>query len=172
MSKNKTKQNAEKAEAFLAENKNVNIVYFTSDGQMFRAEHYANSWAASLKDREIDVHIRSSNNILDKFNDKLKTESAASLEDAGSTGNGDSNSDATSDDDERKALEKEHIELFDTKPAYNIGLDKLKAKIAEKKAELEAESHIVTGEDLTNNPELTEAGIKAGDEVGLPNTEK
>lgn len=42
---------------------------------------------------------------------------------------------ATAGADEREALVKRYIELFDTKPAHNTGIAKLKERIAEKEAE-------------------------------------
>lgn len=172
MSKNKTEQNAEKAKAFFAKNKNVNRVYFTSDGQMFRAEHYANNWAASLKDREVDVLHRVVSNVLNKVVDELDSDDAGDASDLTATGKDHSADAGDGSTDEKEALVKEHIELFDTKPAPNIGLETLKAKISTKKAELEAEKNVGTGDDSKNNPELPEAGTQEGDQKESSNVEK
>lgn len=167
---NKNEQFEQKAKEFFADKKNANIksVHFTSDGNMFRADHYAENWAKELKDKAIVTIKRESKVqaiidqvIAEKFGDDSTTTAATLTE-----------------EDERAALIKRYIELFDTRPksAHNIGLDKLRAQIAEKEAELEkngdpdadGEKHIVTEEDLQNNPDLVEQGVKVGDEITLP----
>ncbi|WP_437918441.1 hypothetical protein [Sphingobacterium sp. LRF_L2] len=162
----------QKAKAFFADKKNagINVVHFTSDGNMFRLFHYAESWARGLKDQSITPINRNSKvqEIIDKIISDISDEESST----------DSGGKSASEDDERASLINRYIELFDTKPksAHNIGLDKLRAQIAEKEAELEkdgdpdadGEKHIVTEEDLQNNPDLVEQGVKVGDEITLP----
>jgi|GEM_PF-1613603 len=175
MSKSKTETLQENVKDFFAKNKGVDRVYITSDGQLFRAEHYANNWAASLKDRTVSVENRSLKERLDRIIDTSKATKGSTEGTEDSTGGQDDATGSTGDGaaDERAELVKEYIELFDTKPAHNIGLDKLKAKIDEKKTELAATAtkHIVTEEDLKNNPDLVEKGFKVGDEIELPKEE-
>lgn len=124
------KKFADKAKEFFADPKNANVtrVYVTSDGCLFRALHYANDWKTRLTDREIETYSR--------FPD-LKKETHATIVGENQEDNTDPvvETNVDSDNKERDALVKEYIELFDTRPAHNIGLEKLKAKIEEKKAE-------------------------------------
>lgn len=46
------------------------------------------------------------------------------------------------------------------------------SQITNPKPEEELQEHVVTEEDITNNPELTQAGIKVGDSVQIPNEAK
>ncbi|WP_149913497.1 hypothetical protein [Sphingobacterium cavernae] len=128
MAENKKKFEQE-AEAFFADKKNsdVNKVYVTSDGNLFRAEHYADNWKTQLPDRTVEVYERSqaeqsktSNKDVNKGSDtKSQLEDKAVI---------------------RAALIKEYIELFDTKPANNIATTKLQEQIDAKKAELAKEA--------------------------------
>jgi len=159
----------DKAKEFFAnqKNNNVNKVYITSDGNVFRAEHYADNWKTNLKDSEVEIHDRVSKvqAIIDDVKDKYFNEADGTKKEL---------QDDNTNTDVRSELEKEYIELFDTKPAHNIGLEKLQDKITAKRLELEKASkstvikHIVTEEDLTNNPSLVEQGVNVGDEIEIP----
>jgi len=46
------------------------------------------------------------------------------------------------------------------------------SQITNPKPQEDLEEHIVNEEDITNNPELSEAGIKVGDVVQIPNEAK
>lgn len=140
---------------------NINTFYATSDGHIFSAEHYANNWVASNPKLTIEVFRRPDPAVAD-------TETSADHgETVGESSEG-------TEDAVRADLVKQYIELFDTKPAHNIGLDKLQDKITAKRLELEKENkstevkHVVNEEDLKNNPELTEQDVKAGDEIEIP----
>ncbi|SJN38289.1 hypothetical protein FM120_11120 [Sphingobacterium faecium PCAi_F2.5] len=104
-------------------NANVNTLYATSDGNIFRAEHYAENWRASNPKLTIEVFRR-------PVVEKASNEGAN--DDANIAGSAESTTDTVRED-----LVKQYIELFDTKPAHNIGLDKLQDKITEKRLELE-----------------------------------
>lgn len=150
------------ARVFFAEAKNSNVdkVYITSDDNMFRAEHYADGWKTNLKDQEVEVYEREQ---------KAKaTESEGDDIDNNKITNKD-----TTGDSVRAELVKQYVELFDTKPSHNIGLDKLQDKITAKRFELEKANpstvkHIVTEEGIENNPELTEEGVNVGNEIEIP----
>ena len=133
MSENNKKFEQE-AKAFFADgkNKNVNVIYATSDGNLFRAEHYADNWKTQLTDKAVEVYHRN----------PAKTESTSGInstdqnEDIDDKSKGsEGNTDAV-----REELVKQYIELFDTKPAHNIGLDKLQDKITAKRFELAKEA--------------------------------
>ena len=170
MADNKKKFEQE-AKAFFAnpKNNNKNTCYITSDGNVFSADHYAQDWKKKLKDRTVEVYHRhgSASKIVERLKEVL---SGGNIEPV--LGNGSSEAD-------RDALVKEYIELFDTKPHHNLGLEKLQAAIADKKSELaktenpsenqDDKKHIVAEDDLLNNPELVEQGVKVGDEITLPN---
>lgn len=168
MSENKKKYEQE-AKAFFADKKNANIntLYVTSDGNLFRAEHYALNWRASNPKLTIEVHSR------ERPVDAILREVAEHhFNEDGSKKNESSTSAGSSE--LREALVKEYIELFDAKPSHNIGLDKLQDKITAKRLELEKESsstaieHVVTEEDLKNNLKLTEQNVNAGDKIEIP----
>lgn len=170
MSKSKQKQLEERVKGFFAKNKDVNKLYVTSDGNMFRAKHYADDWSYGLKDREVVTVYRYAEN-------KEKASEAKVLEDhggdAGDTSDTiDTGSEETESANEKGALIKEHIELFDKKPAPNIGLESLKTKIAERKAELEAENNVGTEGESKSDSEVRETGAKEGDQVESASTEK
>lgn len=130
---NNKKKFEQEAKAFFADQKNdnVNTLYVTSDGCMFRAEHYANNWKNDLKDRTLETYYRNGSPLVNAIIDGLKAKSEADK--LGSSASGATSSDQPS---EREALVKEYIELFDTKPHHMLGIDKLKQAIDDKKAEL------------------------------------
>lgn len=110
----------ERAEEFFGKNENVDKVYFTSDGNMFRAEHYATNWAQALGDKKITPVSRAVALPIQKQEGDKQNDAENPQEDVA--------------DIERTELIKRYIELFDTKPATNIKLETLKARIAEKEA--------------------------------------
>lgn len=129
---NKKKFEQEASEFFAdKKNDNVNTLYITSDGCLFRAEHYANNWKNDLKDKTLEIHNRTGKSLVDVIIDDVKARIEADKEDQSI-----SDSDASQDTSERDALVKEYIELFDTKPHHMLGVEKLKIAIDTKKAEL------------------------------------
>lgn len=129
MSENKKKFEQE-AKAFFADKKNdnVNKVYVTSDGNLFRAEHYADNWKTQLADRTVEVYERPSTKKLD-VNESSTSPDAPKKD-----------SPAEEKSTLRDEMVKEYIELFDTKPAHNISLEKLQDKITAKRLELSKEA--------------------------------
>lgn len=138
MSKDKNKYEQE-AKAFFADSKNANVntLYATSDGSLFRAEHYADSWKTQLQNKEVEIYHRNPTKTdITKDEDQSEIEKEEILPEG-------------SDANIREGLVNQYIELFDTKPAYNIGLDKLQDKITEKKLELIKETQVIEGSSLT-----------------------
>lgn len=161
------KKFSKEAEEFFADekNSNVNKIYITSDGWVFRAHHYATNWVKDNPKLTIEAHYRalapkaeilSGEDDEDKDPNNLDT---ASLELTG-----------------RAKLVKEYIELFDTKPHHMFSDEKVQSLIDAEKARLKAEEdaanedgkHVVTEEDLQNNPVLVEQGVQVGDKIDLP----
>ena len=132
MEENKKKFEQEAKEFFADKSKdNVNTLYVTSDGCLFCAEHYANNWSVSLKDKNIEVYHRHGNlsllDVLKAAKEKLTTgENLENLVDVN-----------TDEPTERDALVKEYIELFDKKPHYSKSNEKISTEIEAKKLELE-----------------------------------
>ncbi|TZF81817.1 hypothetical protein FW774_17325 [Pedobacter sp. BS3] len=150
----------ERLKDFFAKNEGEDKVYATSDGNLFRAKHYAESWASGLKDKAVTTYYKA---IVEKFGDKLadtpgeadpangdkkpadntdpaSTENADKSKPADNTGEADGDKDKSekSADDERAALVKRYIELYDSKPSNFMKTENIAAKIAEKEAELKA----------------------------------
>lgn len=125
------------AKAHFAKNKGVNKVYLTSDGCIFNAEHYALDWRRGLNDKNVYPYIRWD------FEKQPAKEDAAVIE----PGAGDSApvDEKAAKAEERNALIARYIELYDTKPKGNPGIDKLNAMIAEAEAKL-AETEANEGE--------------------------
>lgn len=90
----------------------VDKFYLTSDNQAFIQEHHADAHAQTLKDKKVKAYTR---------------EVASVQEDAGDTG---------ADVTEKEALQARYLELFGKKANHLLGVEKLKAAIAEKEAEL------------------------------------
>jgi len=88
-------------------NPNINDIYMTVDGQAFTDEEKAKDNARYHKDKTITPFSRDTEEV---------------IVDTGS--------------DDREALMKEYEKLFQEKAAHNIGIPKLKEKIAAKKSEL------------------------------------
>lgn len=105
-------------------NENVNKVYVTSDGNLFKAEHYAIDWSKTLPDKNVKPYNR---HVVEAFN-AVKTPIALDVDTASVTtteGNG----------EHRQQLVKRYIELFDTKPDEALTDEALANLIAEKEAE-------------------------------------
>lgn len=114
------------AKAHFAKNKGVNKVYLTSDGCIFTAQHYALDWRRGLSDKNVYPYIR------------WDFEKQPVKEDAGLIEPGEGNNapvdEKAAKAEERAALIARYIELYDTKPKGNPGIDKLNAMIAEAEA--------------------------------------
>lgn len=94
---------------------NIEKLYLTSDGQGFTKEHHADDHSKKLVDKEVQPFTRAS--VLEK-NDT--SEDGETIKAVG----------------EREALVAKYELLFGEKPAHNIGVTKLKNRIAEKEAEV------------------------------------
>ncbi|MGJ1287592.1 hypothetical protein [Sphingobacterium sp. UBA6308] len=136
MADNKEKVFSEKAQAFFADKKNDNVrtVYVTSDGNIFRAEHYAKNWIQQNPKLTLETYSRTGSRPVDDLVAKIIAEKFGSNTDEDL--DQDNQTQAPSD---REGLVKEYIELFDTKPHHMFSDDKIKSLIAEKKAELAKE---------------------------------
>ncbi|QNK63950.1 hypothetical protein H7F33_05510 [Pedobacter sp. PAMC26386] len=147
------KEYLERAKVLFAKEETVRTLYFTSDGNMFRAEHYAMGWANGLADKKIETISRTLVMAADIFNEKAAGDSGLQVDGSteGAAGNagspenstgGTDGSDSTqtnsSETDEKAALVTRYIELYDTKPNHMTGVEKLKTQIATKEAELKA----------------------------------
>lgn len=124
-----------RADEFFKENVGADRVYFTSDGNMFRAERYAKNWAGFLTDKTISPIFKNGEQSDPIVTDGAGDGAGAGGETGGASGAGDGGS-----GDEREELVKRYIELFDTKPNHMTGIPKLKEKIAEKEAAIQAEA--------------------------------
>ena len=106
--------------AIFTAHKNIDKIFMTSDGQGFTDEEKAKDCARYHKDQSITPFERG---FEETYQDK----------------NADDSADKTADNsDERQKLVDEHEELFGRKPNHNTGVEKLKAAIDAKKAELAA----------------------------------
>jgi hypothetical protein len=90
-------------------NPNITEIYMTVDGQAFTSEEKAKDNARYHKDKSVKHFAKNS--------EEAPAEEAP--------------------EDDREALMNEYEELFGEKAAHNIGIPKLKEKIAAKKAELD-----------------------------------
>lgn len=109
------KENLEAAKAFFKKNPEVNKVYFTTDGNMFRALHYAENWQKGLGAGEIE-HINS-----DLETDKVAEPKDGAVNDLVDGVITDEKNVKLVDEkdaanDEKAELVKRYIETFDTKP--------------------------------------------------------
>lgn len=108
------------AAAIFAAHHNLNEIYITSDGQGFTDEEKAKDNARYHKDTEVKHFQRG---FEESFKDDAQDDSKKAVqEDAG----------------ERESLFAQYEELFEKRPSHNIGTEKLKTQILEKKEELEA----------------------------------
>lgn len=109
----------------------LNEVYLTSDGQGFTEKHRAEAQASLLKNKQIEHFVKSK-------------EAVAKIEPE--------DTDEDTQEDERTTLVAKYEQLFNKKPAHNIGVEKLKTQIAEKEAELLDVPVIVQGTTTTTAP--------------------
>lgn len=142
-----------KLEYAFGHHRKVDVFYVTSDDQIFTLESDARNHAKSLDKKEVESYRR--NEILGGPSDKEKEELQQAAE-----------------DDHREFLFERHEELFGKLPAKNAKNETIEKKIADHEHKLaeeeETEKHIVTEEDLKNNPDLVDQGVKVGDEIGIP----
>ncbi len=108
----------------------IDKVYITTDGQSFSDLDRAESHARTLKD----------DSVFDFDRYTAPQEDATKVE----------------TDKEREELIAEYAELFEKQPAHNIGTETLRQKIADKKAELEAETTNLTGGDIVTGTTVLE----------------
>lgn len=134
----------------------VDVFYITSDDQMFRRKTDADNHAKTLEDKGVDKAERK-----DYLNAPTKEEIQAAAEKEA--------------DEYRESLFAKHEQLFGKLPAVNAKNETIEKKITEHEAKLkeeskgaEGEKYIVTAQDLKDNPELVEQGVKEGDEITLP----
>lgn len=136
----------QKAKAFFADpkNKNVSKIYITSDGNVFRADHYADNWSVNLSDKTITPFTRGS-----KEKETAEQATADHFE-------GDQDAQAVDQDgsDERRLLTVRFIDLFDTKPPADASIEEIQKLIADKEAEAEQED--VQGAESSDNADATD----------------
>lgn len=94
----------------------IDKIYITADGQGFTAKEKADNHAAYLSDKEIKCFNRNEVKVDAEPNEIIELKDKEQ-------------------DDERAALLAEYEELYGQKANPNIGTEKLKARIEEKKAE-------------------------------------
>lgn len=123
------KTNQERAKELFEKEPNVNAAYFTKDGNMFRAEHYARDWAKGANGGEVETIHRDASvaESSEAETGEVGTEPATTSIDK--TGEGDAA-------DEKAELTKRYIELYDAKPKHLTGIAKLKELIAAKELEI------------------------------------
>lgn len=111
----------------------IDEIYITADGQGFTDEEKAKDHARYHKDQTIKHFERGFEAGYQKEAEsieKLKAKIASAV--------GDKFTVLEKDDTERQNLVEQYTELFGNKPNHMMGIEKLKTKIADKKAELEA----------------------------------
>jgi len=132
-------ENLERVKEFFEKNTETKAVYFTSDGNMFKAEHYASNWAVGLSDKAVTPVTRASILRSEAITKALANKVATGL--SGDTEGQNpiapvATKSELSEADEKTELVKRYIELHNKKPNHLTGIEKLKLKIAEKEAEL------------------------------------
>jgi len=130
-------ENLERVKEFFEKNTETKAVYFTSDGNMFKAEHYASNWAVGLSDKAVTPVTRASILRSEAITKALANKAATGL--SGDTEGQNpiapvATKSELSEADEKAELVKRYIELYDKKPNHLTGIGKLKLKIAEKEA--------------------------------------
>lgn len=122
------KTNQERAKELFDKEPNVNTVYITKDGNMFRAEYYARDWAKGANGGEVET-IHRGGSVAETANTETgETGTAPATTPIDKTAEGDAA-------DEKAELTKRYIELYDGKPNNLIGVQKLKELIAAKELE-------------------------------------
>lgn len=115
------------------------ILYSTHDERIFLSEGYAKSHAFKLKDSEVTPHRRSDYQDIKVSEDKVTNPDKFAKPVA--------QVDSQQLDLEREALKANYLKLYGKAAQGNIGIDKLKVKIAEKEAELAAAQSEKDGAD-------------------------
>lgn len=108
------------------DNPELKEFYATSDGTAFYYESDAKNHARTLENKQIEHCVRGGfvEKIPVKLQEAAKPEEDTAPEDEG-------NADADADAPNREELVERYIELFDKKPAANMKLETLMARIAE-----------------------------------------
>ncbi|WP_145859051.1 hypothetical protein [Pedobacter suwonensis] len=124
----KTK-NLERVKEFFEKNTETKAVYLTSDGNMFKAEHYASNWAVGLSDKTLTPVTRASILRSETITKALANKAATGL-------SGDTEvqiqiipiatKSELSESHEKAELVKRYIELYDKKPNNMLDIPKLK----------------------------------------------
>lgn len=121
----------ESIKEYFKKNANVNKVYVTTDGCIFSAKHYADNWSISLpNDKKAITEVTRAEALgLEETApaDVKKNSDTKAVKTAADTGGG---------DDEKEALRRRYVELYDKNPNHMLGIPKLKAAIEEKEAEI------------------------------------
>lgn len=125
------------------------ILYSTHDERIFLSEGYAKSHAFKLKDSEVTPHRRTD------YQDRKVSEDKVTATPSAVT----TSVDPQQLDLEREALRANYLKLYGKAAQGNIGIEKLKVKIAEKEAELaaaklekdEAEKNSGQGGEITDS---------------------
>jgi len=145
------KENIARAKELFEKEPKVEEVYFTTDGNMFRALHYARGW----QPEGIETVRRSTVELAEKIDEMVSGKAGKATVAAPIVPVAPVVPSApvapvapkvpvvavvtAVTSDERAALVKRYIELFDKKPAQNIGDATLKMRIEEKEAALKLE---------------------------------
>lgn len=127
-------QNLERAKEFFGANEGIDKVYFTSDGNMFRAAIYAANWNSTLTDKEIVSITRGEANGEAKPDDDTTGQTGGAADDQSGAGAGQTGQAGGTADDEKKEARRRYIELFDKQPV-GMSHEKILEKIATKEAE-------------------------------------
>lgn len=115
----KVKLTKQKAGEIFRAYSDIDEVFITSDLQGFTEKEKADNHADYLTDKKVHHFYRNSD-----FEDEPNANSE----------------EPTAESEDRTALLAEYEQLFGQKPPHNIGTTKLKEKIEEKKAELNAQN--------------------------------
>lgn len=109
---------------------NLEEIHLTSDGQGFTDKERAIAHSGLQKDKTVYHYHRKAKEVTVKTDAKVV-------------------------DTERAELSEKYEKLFDKKPAYNMGLEKMRTAIQEKEAEVTAETP-VEGKSDTEEEDSTE----------------
>lgn len=126
MAESKVKAKAQE----IIKSRKLDEVFLTADLQGFTNKQRAENHAVYQKDKKV-YHFKKTDFIVAEKNDNEGKDDTP--------------------DAEREQLVERYEQLFEKKPAHNIGIEKLKEKIAEKEQELE-EAKSVTVQDFTQLP--------------------
>ena len=165
-----SKINKERARFFIDWGKK-DVGFFTSDNLPFFEEGHAHAHARNLPVKTVDTHTR------DEYNAWLAADAPAQLEGA-NTELAAANKELT---DAQAAVDGLSAKTAAAKKApYYAALNKAKARVANATTALEVAQeavealepktieHVVTKEDLDNNPELGAQGVKEDEVIEIP----